>query len=36
MGTYTLIVALFLAVCTPVADDTSEAPKSEPKLIQWV
>ena len=30
MKTYTLIAALFLAACTPVADDTSEAPKSEP------
>ena len=30
MKTYTLIAALFLVACTPVADDTSEAPKSEP------
>ena len=30
MKIYTLIAALFLAACTPAADDTSEAPKSEP------
>ena len=30
MKFYTLIAALFLVACTPVADDTSEAPKSEP------
>ena len=30
MKTYTLIAALFLAACYPVANDTSEAPKSEP------
>jgi hypothetical protein len=30
MKFYTFIAALFLVACTPVADDTSESPKSEP------
>ena len=33
MKFYTLIAALFLVACTPVADDTSEAPKSEPTKL---